>query len=166
VDEVALAEAIPRRHLRVALDVFANEPAGDQGRFRCRLCDVPGVVIGTQHIGPLTEQARQATADEVVRIVRAFIVSGEVPRCLNLCDRSPATWQLALRVRDQVGVLAAILEAVRADGVNAEEVACRVFTGARAAWITIALDERPSTEALDTIGGLSDVLHLELHAVV
>jgi D-3-phosphoglycerate dehydrogenase len=165
IDEARLAEAIERRKLRVALDVFSSEPAGDAGRFRCRLCDLPGV-IGTQHIGPLTEQARQAVAAEVVRIVRSFVVSGEVLNCLNLCDRSPATWQLVLRLRDQIGVMAAILEAVRADGINAQEISSRVFTGARAAWCTIALDERPSTEALASIRRLPDVLHLELRAVV
>jgi D-3-phosphoglycerate dehydrogenase / 2-oxoglutarate reductase len=165
VDEAALATAIEQRHLRVALDVFRSEPAGDSGRFRSRLCDLP-TVIGTQHIGALTEQARQATADEVVRIVQAFVVSGEALNCLNLCDRSPATWQLVLRVRDQVGVMAAILEAIRADGINAQEISSRVFTGVKAAWCTIALDERPSTEALDSIRALPQVLHLELRAVV
>jgi D-3-phosphoglycerate dehydrogenase len=165
VDEIALATAIEQRHLRVALDVFRSEPAGDSGRFRCHLCDLPGV-IGTQHIGALTEQARRATADEVVRIVQAFVVSGEALNCLNLCDRSPATWQLVLRVRDQVGVMAAILEAIRADGINAQEISSRVFTGVKAAWCTIALDERPSTEALASIRALPQVLHLELRAVV
>ena len=165
VDEAALVEAVEQRNLRVAIDVFGSEPTGDQVRFRSRLCELPGVVC-TPHIGPLTEQAQGAVADEVVRIVRAFVVSGDVVNCLNLCDRSPATWQLVLRVRDQVGVMASILEAVRADGINAEEVSSRVFTGAKAAWCTIALDERPSTEALDAIRALPDVLHLELRAVV
>ncbi len=165
VDEAALAAAITQRQLRVALDVFGSEPAAEQARFRSRLCEMPNV-IGTQHIGPLTAQARQATADEVVRIVRSFVVSGDVVNCLNVCDRSPATWQLVLRVRDQVGVMASILEAVRADGINAEEITSRVFSGAKAAWCTIAMDERPSTEALESIRALPDVLHLELRAVV
>jgi D-3-phosphoglycerate dehydrogenase len=165
VDEAALAEAIEQRHLRVALDVRSSEPATDSARFRCRLCDRPGV-IGTQHIGSLTAQARQAVAEEVVRIIRLFMVSGEVTNCLNLCDRSPATWQLVLRLRDQVGVMAAVLDSIRADGVNAQEISSRVFTGAKAAWCAISLDERPSTEALESIRALPDVLHLELRAVV
>ncbi|MEW6251422.1 MAG: NAD(P)-dependent oxidoreductase [Planctomycetota bacterium] len=165
LDEAALTRAIEQQHLRVAVDVFASEPAGDASRYRCRICELPGV-IATPHLGPLTEQARQATAAEVVRIVRSFIVSGEVHNCLNIAERSPATWQLVLRVRDQVGVMAGILEAIRADGINAQEIASRVFTGAKAAWCTIALDERPSTDALQAIRALPDVLHLELRAVV
>jgi len=164
-DEAALARAVEQRRLRLALDVFSSEPTGDSGRFRNRLCDLPGV-IATPHIGPLTEQARAATAAEVVRIVQAYVVSGEVLNALNLAERSPAKWQLVLRVRDQVGVMASILEAVRADGINAQEIISRVFTGAKAASCTIALDERPSTEAVEAIRQIPDVLHLELRAVV
>ena len=75
VDEAALADALEQRKLRVALDVFASAPSGDVGRFRCKLCD-RAEVIGTQQIGPLTEQARDAIATEVVRIVHAFVVFG------------------------------------------------------------------------------------------
>jgi D-3-phosphoglycerate dehydrogenase len=165
VDEAALARIAPVRKLRVALDVFSSEPAADSARFRSRLCELSGV-IGTPHVAAITEQARNATAAEVVRIVRSFLVSGEALHCLNLLEHSPATWQLMLRVRDAVGVMAAILDAIRADGINAEEITSRVFVGARAAWCTIALDERPSTEALEAIRALHDVLYLELRAVV
>jgi len=165
VDRAALIRAIETRNLRVAVDVFTSEPSSDTSRVRLRLCELPGVLC-TQHLGPLTQQARQAIADEVFQIIRTFLVTGEVLHCLNLLEHSPATWQLVLRVRDQVGVMAAVLEAIRADGINAEEIASRVFTGAKAAWCTIALDERPSNEALRTIRALTDVLHLELRAVV
>ncbi|MBK9126429.1 MAG: hydroxyacid dehydrogenase [Phycisphaerales bacterium] len=165
VDEQALAEVAPRRNLRVATDVYATAPTTDTARFRTRLADLPGFV-GTQQVATLTEQCRAATADEVVRIVRAFVVSGEVINPLNLTERSPATWQLVLRVRDQVGVMASILEAIRADGINAQEISSRVFLGAKAAWCTVALDERPSADALEAVRALPDVLHLELRAVV
>lgn len=165
IDEAALALGVEELGLRIASDVHSSEPSSDTGRIRCRLCELPGV-IGTQHIGGLTEQARLAIATEVVHLVQAFVVSGEVHHCLNLAERSPATWQLVIRVRDQVGVMASILAAVRADGINAQEITSRVFTGAKAAWCNIALDERPSTEALEHIRALPDVLHLELRAVV
>ncbi len=165
IDEDALRLAIEQRQLRVGIDIFDSEPVGESGRFRCDLLSAPGVVA-TPHLGALTAQAREATAAEVVRIIRAFLITGELVNCLNLMDRSPATWQLVLRVKDQVGVMASILDAIRADGINAEEITSRVFKGAKAAWCTIALDERPSREAVDAIRGLGDVLHLELRAVV
>ncbi|TWT41101.1 D-3-phosphoglycerate dehydrogenase [Phycisphaerae bacterium RAS1] len=165
VDAAALAEAVRTRHLRVAIDSHAAEPTADVARFTSSLLALPGV-IGTQHIGALTDQARDATAAEAVRVIRKFLVSGECANCLNLLDRTPATWQLVLRVRDQVGVMASILDAIRADGINAEEITSRVFTGAKAASCIIAIDERPSREALDAIRALPDVLHLELRALV
>ena len=164
LDDAAVIEAIQARNLRFALDVFPTEPAGDVGRFRCKFCTFPGV-IGTQHIGAITEQARQATATEIVRIIRSFLVSGEIVNCINL-QRSPATWQLVLRIRDAVGVLASILDTIRTDGINAEEVTSRVFLGAQAAWCAISLNERPSTEALNAIRALDKVLYLEVRAVV
>jgi len=165
IDEDALVRAVKERGLKLGLDVFGSEPAIDVSRVRSRLLSLPGVVA-TPHIGSHTLQAREETAREVVRIVRSFLVSGELVNCVNLIDRSPATWQIILRVRDQVGVMAAILDAIRADGVNAQEISSRVFAGAKAAWCIIALDERPSAEALKAIRGLPDVLHLEIRAVV
>lgn len=165
VDERALAEAVRTRDLHVGIDVYASAPAAEHTRFSHPLAALPNV-LATQNVATLTTQADEATADEVVHLVRRFVVSGEVENCLNILERSPATWQLVLRVRDQVGVMASILEAIRADGINAEEINTRIFTGARAVWCTVALDERPSSEALEAIRALPGVLHLELRAVV
>lgn len=165
VDEVALARAVRERGLRVALDRFQSEPTVDSARLRQDLLTLPGV-LATPAIGRVTRQAKLAVANEVVNIARRFLVGGETVNCINLLERSPATWQLVLRVRDQVGVMAAILDAIRADGVNAEEITSRVFTGAKAAWCAISLDERPSREAMESIRRIPDVMHLELRAMV
>jgi D-3-phosphoglycerate dehydrogenase len=165
IDEAALAEAVRERGLRLAIDLEASEPSIVAGRIKSPLYQLPGV-IATQNLAGATRQARDAVAQEVVRIIKTFLVSGEALNCVNLAERSPATWQLLLRVRDQVGVMASILDAIRADGINAEEVSSRVFTGAKAAFIAIALDERPSGEALAAIRKLPDVLHLDLRAMV
>ena len=81
-------------------------------------------------------------------------------------ERSPATWQLLLRLRDAVGVMAAVMDVVRADGINAEEITTRVFRGARAVSCMIALDERPTHETLEAIERIAGVLHFELRAMV
>jgi D-3-phosphoglycerate dehydrogenase len=164
-DWTALAKAVERHQLRVACDLFAAEPASEAAGGRVPLLQRPGVVC-THRLGYATEQARDAIAAEVVRIVNSFLISGDVPNCVNVAERSPATWQLVIRVRDQVGVMAAILDTIRSDGINAEEITSRVFSGARAGCCMISLDERPSTEALDAIRALDDVLHLELRAMV
>lgn len=165
IDEGAVAQAVQTRGLRVGLDVHSAAPSGDSGKFKSRLLPLVGV-IGTHHIGAETQQARDAIAAEIVRTVRTFLINGDVANGLNIAERSPATWQLVCRVRDQVGVMASILDAIRADGINAQEISSRVFLGAKAALCTIALDERPSAQALDAIRAIPDVLHLELRAVV
>lgn len=165
MDDAALGRAVAARQLRVAVDVSAEDPSVDTARVRARLSQVPNVLV-THRLASSTEQVRNAIAAEVVHIARSFLISGEVVGCVNLAERSPATWQLVLRVRDAVGVMAMILDAIRADGINAEEITSRVFRGARAALCTIALDERPSAEALNAIRAIEDVLHLELRAVV
>jgi D-3-phosphoglycerate dehydrogenase len=163
--EQALAEAIKEKSLRVAVDVPPSEPTSITCRVKTALLALPGT-IGTHHLNGATAQARNAIGEEVVRIISNFLINGEIVNSLNICERSPATWQLVMRLRDQVGVMASVLDAIRADGINAEDILSRVFVGAKAAWCTISLDERPSTEALSAIRVLDDVLHLELRAVV
>lgn len=164
VDDSALAAALRAKNFRVGIDSHASAASGDEAKFRSTLFE-SDAVIGTPRLAHWTAQAREAVADEVARVIRAFLCGGEPRNCVNLLEKSPATWQLILRVRDQVGVMASILDAVRADGVNAEEITSRVFTGAKAAWCTIALDERPSREAVETIRQLPDIMHLEVRAV-
>ncbi len=165
LDEAALAAAVSAGRLRVAADIYGSESLGEPSRIRSRLAEVPGVLL-TRYLGGSTEQARYAVAAEVVRIVRQYLLSGEVLNCVNLLERSPATWQLVLRLRDTVGVMAAVMDCIRADGVNAEEITSRVFRGARAACCNISLAERPSAEAIEAIRRLDGVLHLHLRALI
>lgn len=165
VDEKALAQAIPERALRVGLDVFEDEPSAGECAYRSALLSLPGV-IGTHHIGASTDQAQDAIAEEVVRIVRHFMTTGEVLNCVNLADRSPGKWQLMVRHLDRVGVLAGILEPIRRDGINAQEIVNRVFRGAKAACCAIMLDDRPDDATMMEIRAHPDVIQAELRAVV
>jgi D-3-phosphoglycerate dehydrogenase len=165
IDEDALLAAVKAGKLHVASDLYETDASSEPTRLRSPLSELPGTLV-TLRLGGATEQAQAAIAAEVVRIVRQFVLTGEALNCVNLTERSPATWQLVLRLRDVVGVMATIMDAIRADGINAQEITTRVFRGARAAWCAISLDERPSTDALRAIGSLPGVLHLDLRAVV
>jgi D-3-phosphoglycerate dehydrogenase / 2-oxoglutarate reductase len=81
VDDDALIEAMDTRGLRAGLDVFNGEPQGGTGTFDSALARHPNV-YGTHHIGASTEQAQQAVADEVVRIIGAF-ADGHLLHCVN-----------------------------------------------------------------------------------
>lgn len=69
VDQDALARGIREKGIRVALDVYANEPPGGTGEFTDPIAQQ---IYGTHHIGASTEQAQDAIAAETVRIVRTF----------------------------------------------------------------------------------------------
>ena len=165
VDERALADAIRSRGIRAALDVYQNEPAGGTASFKNALLELPHF-IGTHHIGASTDQAQSAIAQEVVNIVKTFLITGEVRNCVNMAETSPATWQLIVRHYDRVGVIASVLQAIRADRINAEEVTNRVFRGAKAACCSIMLDDRPSKDTMEAIRKHEDVIQAELRAIV
>lgn len=82
VDHAALAAAIRERKLRVALDVFAAEPASAAADFSDPIVKEPGV-YGTHHIGASTDQAQEAIAAETVRIVKVWNETGRAPNAVN-----------------------------------------------------------------------------------
>ncbi|MDA1018062.1 MAG: 3-phosphoglycerate dehydrogenase family protein [Planctomycetota bacterium] len=162
IDTAALKLAIAEKNLRVGLDVFADEPADGTADFLDS--GLAQLVTATPHIGASTEQASQAIADEVVRIVRSFRETGRPANVVNLCARSPATHSLVVRHFNRVGVIAGVLDALREEGVNVEEMDNTIFDGASAACCTLQLDQAPSTALLTAIEAGNDVLQVTLEA--
>jgi D-3-phosphoglycerate dehydrogenase len=162
VDHAALADAVRERGIRVALDVFATEPASASGEFTDPLLTLPGV-IGTHHIGASTEQAQEAIAAAAARIVRVYKETGNVPNVVNLASTTPATHRLVVRHRDRPGVLAHVFDHLRAGDLNVQETENIVFEGAEAAIARINLDGEPPAKLLETIArGNQDILNLYL----
>jgi D-3-phosphoglycerate dehydrogenase len=161
VDSAALLAEARSGRLRVATDVFDEEPAGGEAVFDSALARLPNV-YGSHHVGASTEQAQDAIARESVRIVGRFLAAGEVPNCVNVSERTPALWQLIVRHYDRVGVLAGVLGAVREAGINAQEVENTVFAGAAAACCKIQLDSRPSDEVLARIRAPGEIIFADL----
>jgi D-3-phosphoglycerate dehydrogenase len=162
VDHAALAEAVRSRRIRVALDVYASEPASATGDFADPLVQLPGV-YGTHHIGASTDQAQEAIAAETVRIIRSYKETGEVPNVVNLCRRTPASHMLVVRHRDRPGVLAHVFDHLREGNINVQETENVVFDGAEAAIARINVDAPPDAALLERIrNGHRDVLDLRL----
>jgi D-3-phosphoglycerate dehydrogenase / 2-oxoglutarate reductase len=155
VDQEALLEAVRAGRLRVATDVFAGEPEKSQAEFRSELAQHPDV-YGTHHIGASTAQAQDAIARETVRIVEAFVRTGEVPNCVNVARKTPARARLIVRHYDRVGVLANVLGLIREAGINVEEVRNTIFDQAQAASCAIDLGERPPDTLLDRMRARRD----------
>jgi len=162
VDQNALVAAMKSRALRVGLDVFANEPTSATAEFKDPIAQEQNV-YGTHHIGAGTDQAQEAIAAETVRIVREFKETGNVPNVVNLALKSPATHRLVVRHVDRPGVLASVLEAIKAEHINVQEMENIVFEGAAAAVARINLDNAPSETTLERLRtGNADILELNL----
>lgn len=93
IDEEALIEAMDSKGVRAGLDVYVDEPGSSTGEIDSRLAKHPNV-YGTHHIGASTQQAQEAIAEEVVRMIDAYR-NGDVLHCVNLdggaLDTGPAT---------------------------------------------------------------------------
>ena len=150
VDQAALVQAMKTRGLRAGLDVYAVEPTSSAGEFTDEIAKEPNV-YGTHHIGASTDQAQEAIAAETVRIIREFKDTGRVPNVVNLARQTPATHRLVVRHLDRPGVLASVLDAIKAEQINVQEMENIVFEGAAAAVARINLDNAPSRAILDRL---------------
>jgi D-3-phosphoglycerate dehydrogenase len=162
VDQAALVEAMKSRRIRAGLDVFAGEPTSATAPFSDEIASEPGL-YGTHHIGASTDQAQEAIAAETVRIVREFKETGNVPNVVNLARQTPATHRLVVRHLDRPGVLATVLDAIKSEHINVQEMENIVFEGAEAAVARINLDKAPSQAILDGLrAGSADVIELSV----
>jgi D-3-phosphoglycerate dehydrogenase len=162
VDDVALAEAVRTQGLRVASDVFRDEPASGSAEFSPTVASLPDL-YGTHHIGASTEQAQEAIAAETVRIIRSYKEMGTVPNAVNLAARTPATHRLVVRHRDRPGVLAHIFDQLRRRNLNVQETENIVFAGAESAVARINVDGQPDVELLRAIeSGSHDILGVQV----
>jgi D-3-phosphoglycerate dehydrogenase len=160
VDATALKAAIAEKGLRVGLDVFAGEPAGGEADFTDK--ELAAAVIGTPHIGASTDQASEAIAAETVRVIETYRVSGHPVNTVNIREKSSAIINLVVRHYNRVGVLAGVLDELRNEGVNIEEMENTIFEGGAAACCTLKLDEKPSDALLGKIGKAENIIKVML----
>ncbi|MAG59064.1 MAG: hydroxyacid dehydrogenase [Planctomycetes bacterium] len=165
VDQNALERAVRERGFRAGLDVFANEPTSGSGDLEPGIFALEGVQ-GTHHIGASTSQAQAAVATEAVRIVRTYLAEGVVLNCVNLADHADATHLLVVRHRDQVGVLANVLDTLREADVNVQEMENVLFKGGDAACARIQIARAPDSSLVDRIRASSEhILAVSVNAL-
>jgi D-3-phosphoglycerate dehydrogenase len=165
LDTEAVVEAVEKRGLRVALDVFPDEPRGSKtfaasDLFRTHASG--GLVYGTPHVASATDQAQLAIATETVRIIRSFLLEGTVPNVVNVSTSTAARFQLVIRMMDKVGTFANVLAVVKRHGINVEEVTNTVFEGGAAACAKLRLLSRPTEACLAEIKAFDEVLHVDV----
>ena len=160
IDEEALAEAIESKGIRAGLDVFDSEPAGGEADFD--KTELASKVVCTPHIGASTDQAANAILNSVLDIVTAYKENGQPPakNVVNLRKESQAKINLTVRHYNRVGVLAKVLESLRDEGINIEEMQNSIFEGNDAACCSLALDKAPSSKVLEGLSQNQDIIEV------
>ena len=82
VNEKELIKAVKEKGIRVGLDVYQNQPSSKDINWKPELADLPGVSL-THHVGASTDQAQVAVAQEMVRIVEAYMTTGSPLHIVN-----------------------------------------------------------------------------------
>ena len=159
VDTAALKVAIADKHLRVGLDVYEEEPTGGEADF----CDTELAELATctPHVGASTDQAAEAIADEVVRIVAGCAETGKPANAVNVQRKSPAEVDLVVRHYNRVGVLADVLRELKNADINIEEMENTIFAGGQTACCTLRLDARPGPDVLAKLAN-ADIIQISL----
>ena len=163
IDTEALLEAMDAKGIRAGLDVFEEEPSGTTSDFVSRLVRHPNV-LATPHIGASTEQAQEAVAAAIVKVVEAY-AGGRVVNCVNLETDRVGNHVIVVRHEDRVGVLASVLAVLRRHRLNVAAMENRIFRDSTAAVATMDLSGIMSLEVGDEILELPHVYHVEVRPV-
>jgi len=142
VDQDALLVAIKNKNLKVALDVYQDEPTANDTQFPH--IELASLITGTHHVGASTNQASEAIAQETVKIVKTFMETGRAPNQVNTQKKSLAPYNLIIIHYNRIGVLANILDALKKADINVEEMENIIFSGAQTAMCSLKLDDEPS----------------------
>ena len=149
VDTAALKDAVEAKQLKVGIDVFEDEPSGGKAAFT--QTDLASMVTCTPHIGASTDQTAEAIAAEVVKIVRDYRERGFPSSPVNMKRTSSAACRLTVQHLNKVGVLATILDGLRAENINVLEMQNAIFDGAKTASCTLRLDAMPDSKWLERL---------------
>ena len=165
VDYVAMREAVKARGLRCAIDVYPDEPKGKESYatdlFEVRGTADSGFIYGTPHIAASTDQAQLAIATETVRVIRSFLLEGDVPNVVNVTT-SVAHFQMVIRMVDKVGTLANVLAVLKRHSINVEEVNNTNFEGGGASCAKMRIVSRPTEACLQEVRAFDEVLHVDV----
>ena len=160
VDTAALRKAIDEKALRVGLDVFENEPGSGVAEFD--QTDLADLITCTPHIAASTNQASEAIADEVVRIVDSLIKTGKPINAVNSRDKTEDGTILMIRHYNRVGVLASVLDALREAEINIEDMENNIFNGSAAAIASLKLDKTPSADVISEISSNESIIQVSI----
>jgi len=160
VDTAALCKAIDEKALRVGLDVFENEPGSGIAKFD--QTDLADLITCTPHIAASTNQASEAIADEVFRVVDSLFNTGKPINAVNSRNKTEDGTILMIRHYNRVGVLASVLDALRKAEINVEDMENNIFNGSAAAIASLKLDKAPSADVISEISSNEFIIQVNI----
>jgi D-3-phosphoglycerate dehydrogenase / 2-oxoglutarate reductase len=161
IDEEALLRCIEEKSLRAGLDVFVGEPNSKEAHFEHPLLSHPNI-YGTHHIGASTQQASDMVGDAVFEIIETYQKTGQVLNCVNLSTKSTADHLLSVRHADKVGVLAHVLDCLKKNGHNIQEMENIIFSGSKAACARIQIVGRPEDNVIQELRSNQDIFSVAI----
>ena len=163
VNEKDILLMIKKKNIKYATDVYENEPKSTDKQFK-DLDILKNInIYGSHHIGASTKQASEAVGHETLRVIKTFLNNGNVINCVNLQKQYLTKYSLTIRHKDVIGVLAQILNILKNNKINVQEMTNIIFKGANAACATLKLDDKPSKLAMQQIQDISNVYGVELN---
>ncbi len=164
VNEAALLAAVKTKAVRAGLDL--HDVACDQ-RTRPSLTALLAQrgVYATSQPGSLTVQAREATDQEVVRVVRQWIELGTAAYCVNRTTTTSAVTLLHVRHLNKPGVLACVFEILGRAGINVEEMENVICAGGDAGLARIHVNATPTEGQVAEIRASASVLGVTVQAI-
>lgn len=160
IDEAALIRAMDERGLRAGLDVWVDEPKSKDALFDSKLAQHPRV-IGSHHIGASTTQAQHSVADGTVEVIMAYL-EGSIINCVNLTKGAKGDSAITVRHYDEVGVLAQVLQVLRRNGHNVQQMQNQVFVGSGAAVASIGIKGTPLPSLIEELTEITEVIGVSL----
>ena len=161
IDEAALLRALDRQDLWAGVDVFADEPASAGESWDSQLVSHPRVYT-THHIGASTLQAQDSIASEVVNMLGDY-ARGRVRNVVNLGVLPPSGTFLTIRHIDRVGVLSAVLTAIRSLGLNVQNMSNQIFSGAGSAVAVIQVQGNAPDNLVSELESLPHIMGVAAH---
>ncbi|HEX6220620.1 MAG TPA: phosphoglycerate dehydrogenase [Acidimicrobiia bacterium] len=158
VVERDLLQALDQKDLWAAIDVYPDEPDTGEASFTSKLAKHPHV-YGTHHIGASTDQAQEAIAKQVVKIIDEY-GDGGVKSVVNLSEPMEHTTVVGIRHVDKVGVLSRVFAVLRSADINVEHMENHVFDGAKAAKAVLNLHGAFDDAVRKELEGLDGVFHV------
>ncbi len=164
VNESALLAAVRTKGMRAGIELH-DVAAADRGRASLAALLLEPGVYATAQVAALTEQAREATDQDVVRTVRQWIDEGTVVGCVNRTTATSAVTLLHVRHLNKPGVLAEVFEVLGRSGINVEEMENVICAGGDAGIARIHVNATPTEGQVAAIRGAEHVLGVTVQAI-